>query len=85
MRSKKHECWSTPKNAALNISESRKRTIKRRRIVKEDFSSGEESDIVISSGEENEMHTPPSSGILRISISSSNFGFSENGQSNRAF
>ena len=55
--------WSTPKIAALNISGSKKRTIKRRRIVKKIKDSTDEfsdSDNSISA-EEEEMRTPLSS------------------------
>ena len=55
--------WSTPKIAALNISESKKRTIKRRRIVKKVQDSSDEfseSDASISA-EETEIRTPLSS------------------------
>lgn len=59
-----HGCWSTPKTAALNISESKKRTIKSRRIVKKIKESSDEFSVSSDESqtfEEPEMQTPPSS------------------------
>ncbi|CBY10581.1 unnamed protein product [Oikopleura dioica] len=62
-----HGCWSTPKSAALNISKSKKRTIRRSRKKKNEFSSDEFSDSDKSETlEESEMHTPPSSSKFTI-------------------
>jgi len=68
--SDQHGCWSTPKSAALNISESKKRTIRRSRKKKNEFSSDEFSDSDKSETlEESEMHTPPSSMRIEQEVS----------------